>query len=125
MSDLVMNSAVNAAGTASADPSSRYYVKDHHPKNGSSLGFWIYLMSDCLIFACLFATYAVIGRNYAGGPTGAEIFDLNLVALNHGIFVAQFNHLWCGHGGHAKPELEKNHPVACNYRRAGFGLFGG
>ena len=82
MSDLVMNSAMNAAGTASADPSSRYYVKDHHPKNGSSLGFWIYLMSDCLIFACLFATYAVIGRNYAGGPTGAEIFDLNLVALN-------------------------------------------
>jgi cytochrome o ubiquinol oxidase subunit III len=65
MSDLVMNSAMNAAGTASADPSSRYYVKDHHPKNGSSLGFWIYLMSDCLIFACLFATYAVIGRNYA------------------------------------------------------------
>jgi cytochrome o ubiquinol oxidase subunit 3 len=39
-------------------------------------------MSDCLIFACLFATYAVLGRNYAGGPSGAEIFDLPLVALN-------------------------------------------
>jgi cytochrome o ubiquinol oxidase subunit 3 len=39
-------------------------------------------MSDCLIFACLFATYAVLGRNYAGGPTGAELFDLPLVALN-------------------------------------------
>jgi cytochrome o ubiquinol oxidase subunit 3 len=46
------------------------------------LGFWIYLMSDCLIFACLFATYAVLGRNYAGGPSGAEIFELPLVALN-------------------------------------------
>ena len=78
MSDLLMNTAMNA----STDTSSRYYVKEHHPKNGSLLGFWIYLMSDCLIFACLFATYAVIGRNYAGGPTGAEIFDLNLVALN-------------------------------------------
>lgn len=64
------------------DVSSRYYVKDHHPQNGSLLGFWIYLMSDCLIFACLFAVYAVLGRNYAGGPTGAELFDLKLVAIN-------------------------------------------
>ena len=42
----------------------------------------MYLMSDCLIFACLFATYAVLGRNYAGGPTGADLFDLPLVAMN-------------------------------------------
>ena len=46
------------------------------------LGFWIYLMSDCLIFACLFATYGVLGRNYAGGPSAAELFELPLVALN-------------------------------------------
>jgi len=39
-------------------------------------------MSDCLIFACLFATYAVLGRNYAGGPSGAELFDLKLIAIN-------------------------------------------
>jgi cytochrome o ubiquinol oxidase subunit 3 len=32
------------------------------------LGFWIYLMSDCLIFAILFATYGVLGGNYAAGP---------------------------------------------------------
>ncbi len=55
---------------------------DHHPQNGTLLGFWIYLMSDCLIFACLFATYAVLGKNYAGGPTGADLFDLKLVAVN-------------------------------------------
>ena len=53
-----------------------------HPENGTSLGFWLYLMSDCLIFAALFATYGVLGRSYAGGPTGAQLFDLNLVALN-------------------------------------------
>lgn len=46
------------------------------------LGFWLYLMSDLLVFACLFATYGVVGRNYAGGPTGAELFDLPLVAVN-------------------------------------------
>jgi len=39
-------------------------------------------MSDCLIFAALFATFGVLGRSYAGGPTGAELFDLKLVALN-------------------------------------------
>lgn len=55
---------------------------EHHPKNGSLLGFWVYLMSDCLIFACLFATYGVLGRNYAAGPSGADLFDLPLVALN-------------------------------------------
>ena len=54
----------------------------HHPQNGTLLGFWLYLMSDCLIFACLFATYGVLGRSYAAGPTGAELFDLPLVAAN-------------------------------------------
>jgi cytochrome o ubiquinol oxidase subunit 3 len=39
-------------------------------------------MSDCLVFASLFAVYAVLGRNYAGGPSGAELFDLPLVAVN-------------------------------------------
>jgi len=66
----------------SNDASSRYYVREHHPENGTLLGFWIYLMSDCLVFACLFAAYAVLGRNYAAGATGAEIFDLPLVAVN-------------------------------------------
>jgi cytochrome o ubiquinol oxidase subunit 3 len=61
----------------------RYYMTaEHHPENGTLLGFWLYLMSDCLIFACLFAVYAVLGRHYAGGPTGAELFDLPLVAVN-------------------------------------------
>jgi cytochrome o ubiquinol oxidase subunit III len=53
-----------------------------HPENGTSLGFWLYLMSDVLIFAALFATYGVLGRSYAGGATGAELFSLPLVALN-------------------------------------------
>jgi cytochrome o ubiquinol oxidase subunit 3 len=66
----------------SNDASSRYFVREHHPENGTLLGFWMYLMSDCLVFACLFAAYAVLGRNYAAGVTGAEIFDLPLVAVN-------------------------------------------
>jgi cytochrome o ubiquinol oxidase subunit 3 len=77
----------NTVGAASADISSRYYAVEHHPENGTLLGFWIYLMSDTLIFACLFATYAVLGRNYAGGPSGAEIFELPLVAVNTGFLL--------------------------------------
>jgi len=77
MPDLTMPHAASGA-----DQSSRFYVKHHHPENGTLLGFWMYLMSDCLVFACLFAAYAVLGRNYAGGPTGAELFDLPLVAVN-------------------------------------------
>ncbi|WP_427023638.1 cytochrome o ubiquinol oxidase subunit III [Aureimonas ureilytica] len=62
-----------------------FYVADEHEHaEGSStmLGFWIYLMSDCLIFACLFAVYAVLGGAYAAGPSPRDLFDLPLVALN-------------------------------------------
>jgi cytochrome o ubiquinol oxidase subunit 3 len=55
---------------------------DHHPANGTLLGFWVYLMSDCLIFACLFAAYGVLGREYAGGPTAQEVLELPAVAVN-------------------------------------------
>jgi len=66
-----------------SEASPRFYLtEEHHPENGTLLGFWLYLMSDCLVFACLFAMYAVLGRSYAGGPTGAELFDLPLVAVN-------------------------------------------
>ena len=66
-----------------AEEAPRYYLTaEHHPQNGTALGFWLYLMSDCLIFACLFAIYGVLGRNYAAGPSGADLFDLKLVAFN-------------------------------------------
>ena len=71
------------AGGAAALAQREYHLAhEPHPENGTSLGFWLYLMSDCLIFAALFATYGVLGRSYAAGPTGAELFDLPLVALN-------------------------------------------
>jgi cytochrome o ubiquinol oxidase subunit 3 len=56
---------------------------DHHHghDDGSrtTLGFWIYLMSDCLIFACLFATFGVLANSTAGGPTGRNLFELPFV----------------------------------------------
>lgn len=54
----------------------------HHPPPGTLLGFWLYLMSDCLLFAVLFGAYAVLGRSYAAGPAGADLFELPVVAAN-------------------------------------------
>jgi cytochrome o ubiquinol oxidase subunit 3 len=62
-----------------------FHVVDEHPHPegwSTSLGFWIYLMSDCLIFAILFATFGVLGGSYAAGPAPKDLFDLPLVALN-------------------------------------------
>ncbi|MEM7222638.1 MAG: cytochrome o ubiquinol oxidase subunit III [Pseudomonadota bacterium] len=39
-------------------------------------GFWLYLMSDAIIFALLFATYGVMVHGTAGGPTGKDVFDI-------------------------------------------------
>lgn len=39
-------------------------------------GFWVYLMTDCILFATLFATYAVLHNNTYGGPSGYELFSL-------------------------------------------------
>lgn len=70
--------------TAAAEPI--FYVTeeahDHGHDNPTPLGFWIYLMSDALIFGTLFATYGVLATAYAGGPTPGELFNLPLVALN-------------------------------------------
>ena len=42
-------------------------------------GFWLYIMSDCILFAAIFATFAVMSHSYAGGPTGKDLFDLPYV----------------------------------------------
>jgi cytochrome o ubiquinol oxidase subunit 3 len=41
-----------------------------------TFGFWIYIMTDCVLFASLFATYAVLHNNTFGGPTGAQLFNM-------------------------------------------------
>lgn len=42
-------------------------------------GFWTYLMTDCVLFATLFATYAVMHKNTYGGPGLSDIFDAPFV----------------------------------------------
>lgn len=54
---------------------------EEHQSQTLSFGFWIYLMSDCFLFASLFATYAVLHDATAAGPTGRELFSLPFVLL--------------------------------------------
>ena len=44
-------------------------------------GFWIFILSDMVMFSALFAAYAVLRGNTAGGPTGAELFNLHNVFI--------------------------------------------
>jgi cytochrome o ubiquinol oxidase subunit III len=60
------------------------HAHEHEHHDGDSqtvLGFWLYLMTDCILFATAFATYAVLYRNTAYGVTGKEIFDLGYVLI--------------------------------------------
>ncbi|MET1032929.1 MAG: cytochrome o ubiquinol oxidase subunit III [Candidatus Saccharimonadales bacterium] len=47
----------------------------------TTFGFWVYLMTDCILFASLFATYAVLHNNTYGGPSGRELFDMPFVLI--------------------------------------------
>lgn len=45
----------------------------------TNVGFWLYLMTDCILFASLFATFVVLRPGTAGGPSGADIFQMPVV----------------------------------------------
>ncbi|HEX7342538.1 MAG TPA: cytochrome o ubiquinol oxidase subunit III [Rhodanobacteraceae bacterium] len=75
-----MNTTV--ADFTPSKPTDFYCAQEPAAHSGTLVGFWIYLMSDCFVFASLFVAYAVLGTHYAGGPTGAEVLDLPGLALN-------------------------------------------
>ena len=57
-------------------------------------GFWIFILSDIVMFSALFAAYAVLSGNTAGGPTGAELFNLrNVFILTMCLLVSSYT---CG-----------------------------
>jgi cytochrome o ubiquinol oxidase subunit 3 len=90
------------------------------PRRGASrtaggatmLGFWIYLMSDALIFATLFAVYGVLSGNYAGGPGPQHLFELPLVALNTGCCWL-VDHLVDRHAGDGMREKQVGDRCGC------------
>jgi cytochrome o ubiquinol oxidase subunit 3 len=99
-----------------------FYLADEHEhaEGGSTmLGFWIYLMSDCLIFAMLFAIYGVLGGNYAAGPAPKDVFDLPLVALNTSMLLLSSITY-----GFAMLEMAQNRIAAMQIWLAVTGVFG-
>ena len=75
----------DASATSDRPANPTFYLTEeegHHATGGGTLlGFWIYLMSDALIFATLFATYGVVSTSYVGGPGPRDIVELPLVAF--------------------------------------------
>ncbi len=62
---------------ASGFDSTHSVMAEHaHQIEMKTFGFWVYLMSDLVIFSILFATFAVHIQNYAGGPGPEQLFDL-------------------------------------------------
>lgn len=65
---MIMSNAMNA-GTAGE-------IEHADTVGNQVFGFWLYIMSDLVLFGTLFATFAVLGHNYAGGPTARDLFHL-------------------------------------------------
>lgn len=66
-----------------------HHVREMHPDTSipdphqdtyskTILGFWMYLMTDCLLFTSLFTTYAVLHNNIFGGPSSRDLFNLSI-----------------------------------------------
>lgn len=59
----------------------RLQLREEHAASDDKtlFGFWVFIMTDCILFASLFATYAVLHVNTFGGPSGKELFGLPFV----------------------------------------------
>ncbi|OUS69783.1 cytochrome o ubiquinol oxidase subunit III [Paenibacillus sp. MY03] len=56
---------------------------DHHDQEGMKVfGFWLFLITDVILFGTLFATFVVLRLNTAGGPTGAELIEINGIIIS-------------------------------------------
>src|SRR3979490_958939 len=59
-------------------------------------GFWLFLLSDIIMFSALFASYAVLSGQTAGGPSGRELFELRHVGIE--TLCLLFSSYTCGLG---------------------------
>ena len=76
----------------------------------TQLGFWIYLMTDLVLFATLFATFAVLRESTFGGPSGKEIFDMPFVLTETLILLT--SSFTCGLAIIALHRQQKTHVLA-------------
>lgn len=57
------------------------HIAEQEATDKTIFGFWVYVMTDCVIFASLFAAFAVLRNNTFGGPSGQELFSLPYVLI--------------------------------------------
>ncbi|WP_455482076.1 cytochrome (ubi)quinol oxidase subunit III [Bartonella sp. B35(2025)] len=65
------------------------HVNDHHHDSGSVMifGFWIYILTDLILFSTLFSSFSVFSSAYGGGKAGNEFIDLNFVLVETAILL--------------------------------------
>ncbi|EJF79724.1 cytochrome (ubi)quinol oxidase subunit III [Bartonella doshiae] len=65
------------------------HVDEHHHDNSSTMtfGFWIYILSDLILFATLFSSFTVFSSSYGGGKAGNEFIDLKFVLVETAILL--------------------------------------
>ncbi|HYH36066.1 MAG TPA: hypothetical protein VD706_01035, partial [Candidatus Saccharimonadales bacterium] len=56
-------------------------IRESEADSRSIFGFWVYLMTDCVLFASLFATFVVLRNNTFGGPAGSDLFSMPFVLV--------------------------------------------
>jgi cytochrome o ubiquinol oxidase subunit III len=61
-------------------PALPHEIHPHDKRVVVGYGFWIWLISDIILFSAFFATYAVLSENTAGGPSGRDLFSVGMVA---------------------------------------------
>lgn len=85
-------------GHFTADPHADTSIPDIHQDTYAKnvLGFWGYLMTDCILFSALFATYIVLHNSTFGGPTSRDIFELSTAFTETMILL--FSSVTCGFG---------------------------
>ncbi|MET3588948.1 cytochrome o ubiquinol oxidase subunit 3 [Bartonella silvatica] len=65
------------------------HLDEHHHDSSSTMifGFWVYILSDLILFSTLFSTFAVFSASYGGGKAGNEFIDLNFVLVETAILL--------------------------------------
>ncbi|THF84120.1 cytochrome o ubiquinol oxidase subunit III [Cohnella fermenti] len=79
----------------------------HHDMEAlRQMGFWLFLITDCILFGTLFATYLVLHNNTAGGPTASELFEMpGVIAETFILLTSSFTSglaVLCMHKGNRK-----------------------
>lgn len=93
-----MTNSLNIHHYETLEPHADTSLPDPHQDTFSRtvLGFWMYLMTDCLLFGSLFATYAILHNNTFGGPTSRELFSLSTAFVETMILL--LSSVTCGFG---------------------------